>query len=216
MKTIYRYVVLLSMTLFIASTTYPGRSLAQQSEALEQRVARWDVAAIKEAGRQGRTDLIPELEKAANAAAAPDEPTRIWAKAALAKLGEKKYLNETISELTTTNSDLFAENWKFHGAAVTKEIQMLWAKYDTQETAFKKLAYINDPSTIKTVAHFLYDTEKKLPQGDNALTSPAGFAILALRKMVKDPPDAGKQFSSSEELYAVWQQWWEQNKDKYP
>jgi hypothetical protein len=36
--------------------------------------------------------------------------------------------------------------------------------------------------------------------------------------MISDPPDAGKVVTSEnfDEILKLWQQWWEQNKDKYP
>ena len=86
---------------------------AQEAQTLEEGVDRRDLAALKQAGNENRKDLIPGLEQAAEASADPDAPTRIWAKAALAKSGVKKYLDETVTELTATNSLLFGyhERW---------------------------------------------------------------------------------------------------------
>ena len=85
------------------------------------------------------------------------------------------------------------------------------ATRDIRYKAFEKLAYINNPSTIKIVASFLYNTEDPNldpGKGDAVYPTPAQCAMGTLGKMVKNPPSTGD--------IAAWQQWWEQNKDKYP
>jgi hypothetical protein len=183
-------------------------------------VKQGDVEALKAAGQQGRNDLIPELEKLADAATGPNEPSRIWAKAALAKLGVKKFLDETVSELTTTNSALFGYHKNYYRMKVgmSEDMARRWATYETQEIAFNKLAYVSDPSTIKTVASFLYKTGHGLPKGDVVLPPPAYLAIATLRQMVKDAPEARETLTSEnyEQIRTLWVKWWEKNKDKYP
>lgn len=193
----------------LAALACRGDCSAQETNALEQRVRHWEVAAIKEAGNSGRQDLIPALQGAADASVDPEEPVRIWAKASLAKLGVKKYLDETIAELTTTNSALF-EAHKNGGCRgfLSEEKSTQCAKMETQETAFKKLAYIRDPSTVKIVVQFLYSTEHYQFSPDVPPWWASGAAVRALQQMVDNPPAGVEE--------KVWQQWWEQNKSNYP
>jgi hypothetical protein len=135
---------------------------------------------------------------------------------ALAKLGVKKYLDEAIAELTTTNSALFAY-YMTSGMCpfASEEGRKECATMHTQETAFKKLAYIRNPSTVKIVAQFLYSTEHFPLAPDVPPWWASGAAVRALRQMVDNPP-ALPAVHTGEEEDRAWQQWWEQNKDKYP
>jgi hypothetical protein len=89
------------------------------------------------------------------------------------------------------------------------------ARQQTWETAFKKLAYIRDPSTVKIVAQFLYSTERFYNAPDVPPWWVSGAAARALRQMVDNPP-ALPAVHTGEEEDRAWQQWWEKNKDKYP
>jgi hypothetical protein len=188
---------------------------AQEQPTLEDRIRKHEVLALKEAGVQGRTDLIPALEAVVNCSASPAEPGIIWAKAALAKLGVKRYLDETVLELTSTNSALFQENWKSYWGAMGEGKQMLLTIEDTQEIAFEKLAYINDPATIKFIAPYLYDTKNKFPESHIYRETTAQCAINTLRKMLKNPPDNGRVIRDPQEFFSLWQNWWELHKDYY-
>jgi len=181
-------------------------------ETLEQRVRRQDISSFRQAAAEGRRDLIPVLEEYAELAVNPLEPVRTEAKLALAKLGNKKYLAEIIAELTTTNSPAFQAELDLErrgGLQPTRAVYV--AMREIRSRAFKKLAYINDPSTTKTIASFLYDTEDPNldpGKGDAVYETPAQLAVRTLRNIVKNAPQ-------SDDI-ATWQQWWEQNKDKYP
>jgi hypothetical protein len=179
-------------------------------ERLEQRVKEGDTRAILQAGEMGRKDLIPIIENFANDDA--------WARAALAKLGIRKYVDEILLSLTNaTHFSTSAHGVLQAGGSEKMSHEVIFG----QMNAFKKLAYINDPSTVKIIAAYLYDTANHYPEPppgaiDRLLwTSNAELAIDALRQMIKEPPDAGKSLSVDERI-KLWQQWWEQNKDKYP
>ncbi len=198
---------------------------AEETNTLEQQVRRQDVAAMKAAGSQGRTDLIPSLEAAANMSADPDEPVRIWAKAALAKLGVRKYLDETIAELTTTNSALYRSYRKsdaYYGSPRQQADRD--AEYETQQRALEKLAYIKDRSTVKVIVPFLYakeNPEDYIHRGGFDMVVyqlPSELAMNALAKIVDSPPkiDLPDTGETHDARVKVWQQWWEQNKNKYP
>jgi len=182
------------------------------------RIRQADDDAILQAGKSGDSSYIPALETQAQGRTT--DRRVIDAKMALAKLGVAKYLDETIAELTTTNSALFETNRKFYQNYGGSEYwTMRQARLKTQEQAIEKLAYIRNPSTIKTLAAFLYSTEnlnREIPrQGDELFGTPAGMAIMALRQMVDNPPKVPVGFTLEQDVQA-WQQWWEQNKDKYP
>lgn len=177
-------------------------------------VNRGEYSAILEAGRTGDTNLIPFLQ--AQMTGEPTDPPTEAAKMALAKLGVKKYLDETVAELTTTNSALFEAYKKDGGCAFPdEEMRVRCAKQRTWETAFKKVAYIHNPSTVKVVAQFLYSTEHFQFAPDVPPWWASGYAYMTLRQMVDNPPALPAVRTHEEEVHA-WQQWWEQNKDKYP
>ena len=143
-----------------------------------------------------------------------DDPSIHAAKAALAKLGVRKYLDETLTELTTTNSLLYrAERDRARGSTAGSAAEERVALYNTRKTALDKLAYIADPSTVRVIASCLADTVAPHPAPPGVTsrvfrTSVAQLAGKALRRIVSNPPPSDD--------VQVWQQWWEQNKDKYP
>jgi hypothetical protein len=199
----------------LCSCLYSVSVLAQNTNALSgktntvllEQIHHGEYSAILEAGRTGDTNLIPHLQ--AQITGEPTDPSTEAAKMALAKLGVKKYLDETVAELNTTNSALFVF-CKNHSICPfpSEEMRVQCAKQRTWETAFKKLTYIRNPSTVKVVAQFLYSTESFYNAPDVPPWSASGFAIFTLRQMVDNPPQGDD--------VKVWQQWWEKNKDKYP
>ncbi len=84
-----------------------------------------------------------------------------------------------------------------------------------QGIAFARLAYIANHSTVSEIASFLTDTTHP-PQNptDVHYVSYAEMAADALGQMVTNAPPT-TNFSAQDKIRA-WQQWWEQNKDKYP
>jgi hypothetical protein len=191
--------------------------------ALITRIQRADEDAILEAGNSGDSLYVPALEIQAGGRAA--DRRVIAAKMALAKLGIKSYLDETVAELTTTNSALFRsyrESDGFFGSPKADADRQ--AQYLTQEKAFEKLAYIKDRSTVKLIIPFLYakeNPEDYIHHGGFDMVvnqSPSESAMSALAQIVENPPVIhlpGNSDDHSVRLKA-WQQWWQQNKDKYP
>jgi hypothetical protein len=170
---------------------------------LEQRVADGDPSAFIEAADTNRKDLIPAIEKFGGDSAAQK---------ALAKLGVKKYSDEILLEATDpTNSPAARLTMAQPGVPgfppkhVGLEVQM---------RAFKKLAYVKDSSTIRTLASFLYakeNPEDYVERGGFDMVvyePPSRMAMKTLAQVVDNPP-------ANRDVKA-WQQWWEQNKDKYP
>jgi hypothetical protein len=85
--------------------------------------------------------------------------------------------------------------------------------YISKAGALKKLAYIANPSTIKFIGPCLYDTADPYPyvpgmRSKFLVSRVASLAEAALRTMITDAPVTND--------FAVWQTWWEKNKDKYP
>jgi hypothetical protein len=191
---------------------------AGQPQALEERIKCWDIAAMKEAGDQGRLDLVPELEKIVNASKDAASPVCQWGKAALAKLGVKRYLDETVTELTTTNSALFMVHIKgLLDIGVPEARAVQYAKFTTQGVAFKKLAYVCDLSTVKFIAAFLYSTEKPWEVTKDGDVDPVPLACLAaqtLHQMNLENAPPAKNVVLADPV--AWKRWWVQNKGKYP
>jgi hypothetical protein len=204
MKTLWLSIYCLGCVAVLAQTT---PSTSDSKAALLERVNRGEYSAMLEAGRAGDTNIIPYLE--GQITGNPTDPSTEAAAMALAKLGVKKYLDEAIAELTATNSALFEAHMKNGGCPFpSAERRKQCATMETQETAFKKLAYIRNPSTVKVVAQFLYSTEHYQFAHDVPPWWPSSAAIFTLRQMVDNPPQSDDA--------KVWQQWWELNKHKYP
>jgi hypothetical protein len=176
-----------------------------QSESLAERITCGDPQAFHEAADPNRKDLIPLIERF------PDYNAR---KKALAKLGVKEYLDEILIELTNTSSTVVAS-----GRGMNSSID--YARLSAQTEALKKLAYIKNRSTVKLIAAFLYGKENAddyIVKSDSESNGywycmliyerPSETAMKTLAQIVDNPP-AGNDVK-------VWQQWWEQNKDKYP
>jgi hypothetical protein len=225
------------------------RAETPSSAELLAAIQRDDCNAILEAGKTGDKTFIPILiEKAKPRGVPPINPEHLKrlgsrdveilkrererprfdpianaAKMALAKLGVKEYLDEIVSELTTTNSISFRATYRelTDLAGASAENATRDATYSTQWEAFPKLEYINDPSTIKHIAPFLYDTADRSPKpvtgAMDIVINPslAQLAVHALKQMVKPLPNNVQGVTDMEEIRA-WQQWWEKNKDKYP
>jgi hypothetical protein len=134
---------------------------------------------------------------------------------ALAKLGVKKYLDEIVAEVAPTNSALFAAYQNGQPVGPSDPMVMRVVNYNALAHALEKLAYIRNPSTVKIVAAFLYNTQSFRFAPDVPPGWPSGAAGRALRQMVDNPPTLPAVHTGEEEDRA-WQQWWEQNKDKYP
>ena len=85
--------------------------------------------------------------------------------------------------------------------------------YRSRSKALEKLAYIGDPATVKFIGQYLYEISNPYPRPPDATDaviarSLASYAVDALSKIVTNGPTGGG--------IEAWQQWWEQNKDKYP
>lgn len=196
------------LTLLLAAWQLSSFAAGEAPESLEQRVGRGEARAFIEAADLGRKDLIPAIEKFA-----ADET---WARTTLAKLGMRKYLDEIIGELITpTNSAAFRNRVCPNPL---RDIRPEIEAHLTRLEALKKIAYMRDPSTVKIVAALLYSAEPA-PEPDCDVTyAPIRYeAALTLsvmnqtRKLTNAP-----QAKFPVVNLADWQQWWEQNKDKYP
>jgi hypothetical protein len=185
----------------------------KSTTAMLEGVSRGEYSAILEAGRAGDTNLIPYLQ--AQITGTPSDPSTEAATMALAKLGVKKYLDAVVSQFAPTNSALFAAYQSGQPVGSSDPTVMHVANYHALASAFEKLAYIRNRSTVKIVAAFLYNTEHFQFAPDVPPSWPSSAAARALQQMVENPPVL-PAVCTGEEEHRVWQQWWEQNKDKYP
>jgi hypothetical protein len=217
----------------------------QSSAELLTKVQQGDRKAILEAGKTGDKIFIPILEKMAKpprfvyqidpemakrlgpqvveetqkSQAHPvyDEPSAVSARMALVKLGVKEYVDEILTEATSpTNSPVYKDLGQypqyFQRKSDAIKIQML---------AFDKLVYLKDRSTVHVLAALLYAREN--PQdyivgGDVIFDLPSSMTMQTLAQIVDNPPkiDLPPVSETHDARIKIWQQWWEQNKDKYP
>jgi hypothetical protein len=235
-STVYLMTVLIGFATFAASAADPLNQV--QKLQLAQRIQGGDSSAMLEAGSTRDTGFIPALEgfvqdritEATNeltrwkqvarenpgfvppfdALTLPTDDRRFEnAKTALAKLGVRKYLDEIVEELTTTNSRAFKAEERSNAGSRPPAVP----GYQTRSRALEKLGYIADPATIKFIGPLLNDMRNPYPYVPGARDLVVGtrlgeYAVKALRQVVKDGP-------ATDDVTA-WQQWWEQNKNKYP
>jgi hypothetical protein len=186
-----------------------------QSETLEQRVLRQDEDAFLEVANQGRKDMIPTLEKFAH-----DETA---ARMALAKLGVKQYLDEFVTDLTSTNSSLL-NSWR--GSNLRLGMRTEYAEREAELTAkgkaLDRLVYIGDKSSVKYIAAELYNTNcPNRGNSDDLLMSRTPIAWLAARALsqmhLENAPRPSDEGDPEWLNYIeAWKKWWEKNKTKYP
>lgn len=189
-----------------------GGNTNSPQETLEQRVLRGD--AFLEVANQGRRDLIPALEKFSH-----DKTARM----ALAKLGVKPYLDEFVTDLTSTNSPLL-KSWKESNLrlGIRMEAAEREAELISKEQALDALVYIGDKSTLKYIAAELYNTNcPNRGNSDNLLMSRTPIAWLAARALSQMHLENAPQPSADGDPewlnhIEAWKIWWEKNKDKYP
>jgi hypothetical protein len=167
------------------------------------------VRAFRDAGDLGRKDLIPAIENHA-----ADEP---WARAALAKLQVKKYLDEILLEATGPANHLVPEENEKHPVSTRSKHDRLWIR----SQAFGKLGYIKDRSTVKVLISLLSQRENAEGSnvgGDMIFLAPSEMAMQTLAQIVDNPPLTNRWESgeTQDARIEIWQQWWEKNKDKYP
>jgi hypothetical protein len=131
---------------------------------------------------------------------------QVWLQSA--KSGDSQILNEIVTELVSPKESAAFTAQTNHLAEQELEVAV-------RSKAFARLAYIANRSTIREIASFLTDTTQP-PQKptDVRYVSYAEMATDALNQIVTNAPPT-TNFSGQDKV-RTWQQWWEQNKDKYP
>jgi hypothetical protein len=197
-----------------AQISNPPVQEPQKPLTVEQRVSRGDDYAFIEAADANRRDLIPVLEKFSGDGTA---------RKALAKLGVKKYLDEFVTDLASTNSPLL-KFWEetYRGPGEPTVAAEREAELTAKGKALDALVYIGNKSTVKYIAAELYNTNCPNRAGsDNLLESRTPIAWLAARALsqmnLQDAPRPSAEGDPEWLNYIeAWKKWWEQNKDKYP
>jgi hypothetical protein len=218
MRIIYRLTVL-GVACLLATTGVCA--IEATKEAQIARIQSADEDAILEAGKSGDADYIPALEKQASGRIT--DRRVIAAKTALAKLGVKWCLDEILLELNDpTNSPVYRAHSTLYGSPPGR-----YEAIRIRNAAFGKLQYVNDRSTIKVVASFLYTKENPMDYVEGAEPGstdvvffewPSEVAMKVLAQIVDNPPTINipDNAYTHDARVKAWQQWWEQNKDKYP
>lgn len=122
------------------------------------------------------------------------------AQMALAKLGERRELDEILEESRSDEADV-------------------------RSNALEKLAYVGGKTAINALAAQLEEkarfraTKLKMKdgsfiEGDAAFPPPSHQAMAALEKLVPDPPEYNRDFPGDADV-EIWKAWWKANKKKY-
>ena len=171
---------------------------------LMERVESGDQKAILDLGLLGDKSVIPYLQEIiAQASHKNFGGEASNAQMALAKLGEKKQLDEILSELYSDDPAI-------------------------QDDAIKKLTYVGGKDSIRTLAKLLDDTKWRqmkgfdpnqrgphgeIPQGRVLYPPRSLLAMKALAQIVPNPP-ASSTIEPTEEDLPKWREWWKDNNDK--
>jgi len=237
-------VIVLVVLLFIMGSASPTTSTETYNRAeLLTAIRHGNRQAILEAGNTGDKTLIPDLsERAKPRVLPPLDPAKLSvmnprdaerlrkerersipdagvdaARMALAKLGVKEFVEEILLEATAPQkSRVYLERKEYFVVPPTKADALR-----VQMEAFEKLAYIQDRSTVRTLAAFLFAVENPAnysTRSDMIFDLPSEMAMRTLSQIVENPPTIS--VPSNNDTHAarvrIWQQWWERNKDKYP
>lgn len=138
-------------------------------------------------GNVGDASLIPVLEKYLG----KNVGMTINVRQALARLGEKKYFDEIVSELESKD-------------------------YSVRVNAIRNLGYIGSKAAVKKISEFLYNQENPQAKAHDVILSPYRFiAATSLQKIVENPPVKKWDALYTEDDVQLWREWWEKNKHKY-
>ena len=163
-----------------------------------------------ETNRGGVSVLVLDRSKPPETLNLPDDVKagieQVWLQSA--KGGDSQILNEIVTELVSPRESAAFTAQINHVAEQELEVAV-------RSKAFERLAYIGNRSTARQVASFLTDATHPLQRPtDIRYASYAEVAANTLSQIVSNPPST-TNFSAQDKIRA-WQQWWEQNKDKYP
>lgn len=199
-------VLVLSINSAFAQTKAPTTGV----EYLKSKVETGDYDAVREAGDSGDITLIPYLKHLASDVKQRSNAnsTAFQAHIALAKLGDKKALQEILTEVDAENPEV-------------------------QDRAMQKLSLIGGDSILKKFYQLLDDTSpresleakkhtQKSKENDNeskdykvidvaVFYTRSSMAIYYLSQMIDNPPTR-KDFAVGEKDIAIWKEWFRKNK----
>lgn len=189
--------LILIQTFFLTCISYgaEGRNtlLAEHTRLLGE-LKNGNPKAALELGRSGDISVIPTLKAYAELNEPQNQGVAEAARLALAKLGERKYFEEVLSEFK-------------QDVDVRKKAE-----------AVKKLGYIGTKECIKDLAEYI-DTPLVIPPlGDSKthISVPLKQIILeTLGETVPNPPVKKKAGFFNNEDVAKWKKWWQENKSKF-
>jgi len=201
MKSIHLlFIFFLGMHLqYVHAQTVTNAAKSNKDEIIKK-IEEGDRNAVLELGSTGDQTIIPYLQKLL------ENPNKVFggvaanAQMALAKLGQKKQMDEILVELESNDPSL-------------------------QDNAIKKLIYVANNEAIKALAKLLDDNKWRKgpdwvgPKGERAMDkvfySPRSeLAMKALSQIVQNPPTS-PPIEPTEEHLQEWREWWAKNKDRY-
>lgn len=190
--------------LLVSSFAYSQDKKAGRRAELVERISKNDPRAILELADEGDKSAIPMLREELKKKDKRFGSAATNAQMALAKLGERKQLDEILAE---NDSDDPA----------------------VQDHAIEKLAYVGGKEAIRKLGALLndeqwrsmkgFDPKKRgpkgeQPQGDVVFLPRSQLAVKALSRIVPDSPTQPKKKPSKDDIQK-WRDWWKNNKQKY-
>lgn len=188
---------------FVSVTQAQGKKVERLTGVVE-RVQKNDAKAILEFGEDGDKSVIPMLREELLKKDKRFGGAASNAQMALAKLGEKKQLDEILAENDSDDPV-------------------------TQDHAIEKLAYVGGKEAIVKLGSLLSDDQYRSmkgfdpnkrgprgeqPQGDVVFLPRSELATKALSRIVPNAPTQSKKKPSKEDIQK-WRDWWKTNKQKY-
>ncbi len=157
-------------------------------DALIKQLDKGQGKAARILGRVGDPSLIPVLKQYLG----KNVGMTINVRQALAKLGEKKYFDEIVTELESNNHNI-------------------------RVNAIRNLGYIGNKEAIKKIAEFLFNEENPISESRDIKHIPCRYiAVETLSELISNPPMKKKVAGLyTEEDIKIWRKWWLENKHNY-
>ena len=170
------------LLVFPCSAQEQNQIMSDSAKELAQKIKTGDYESIREMGNSGDDTIIPYLKTLTSKESK-------WivndnAQMALAKLGEKEYLNQILAEVDAESPDV-------------------------QDKAMKKLSYIGGKTAFKKFYELLDDTTTRQSESPCIIFfTRSTTAMFFLSRMVVNPPTT----KVGAEYIKTWREWFEQNK----
>jgi HEAT repeat protein len=182
MKRTILLAVIFALLILPCSAQEQNQIMSDSAKELAEKIKTGDYESILEMGTSGDRTIIPYLKVLASKESK-------WivhdnAQMALAKLGEKEYLNQILAEVDAESPDI-------------------------QDKAMKKLSYVGGKAAFKKFYELLDDNDPRQSESPCIIFfTRSTTAMFFLREMVANPPTT----KAGAEYIRIWKEWFDQNK----